>query len=206
MSIMSYNGGVVMAMTGKDCVAIAADKRLGIRYQSLTSDYKRVFEMGQKLYIGIPGLATDTQTVFQKLRFRLNMYELRENRKISPQTFTSMVSNMLYERRFGPYFVEPVIAGLDANNKPYIATMDSIGCYDVEELPDFVVAGTCADQAYGLLETYWEKDMNPDQLFEAISQALMNACDRDAVSGLGAVVYIIEKDKVTVKHLKTRMD
>ena len=46
----------------------------------------------------------------------------------------------------------------------------------------------------------------PEDLFETISQALMNAFDRDAFSGWGAVVYIIEKDKVTVRELKTRMD
>lgn len=31
----------------------------------------------------------------------------------------------------------------------------------------------------------------PDDLFETISQALVNAFDRDAVSGWGAVVYIM---------------
>lgn len=68
--------------------------------------------MGPTLYLGLPGLATDTLTVSERLRFRLNMYELRENRRVTPQTFAWMVSNLLYEKRFGPYFVEPVIAGL----------------------------------------------------------------------------------------------
>ena len=31
----------------------------------------------------------------------------------------------------------------------------------------------------------------PDDLFETISQALLNAVDRDAVSGWGAVVHIM---------------
>lgn len=43
-------------------------------------------------------------------------------------------------------------------------------------------------------------------LFETIAQALVNACERNAVSGWGAIVYIIEKDKVTVRNVKTRMD
>jgi len=30
-------------------------------------------------------------------------------------------------RRFGPYFVEPVVAGLDADGKPFITAMDLIG-------------------------------------------------------------------------------
>lgn len=46
----------------------------------------------------------------------------------------------------------------------------------------------------------------PDELFETISQALLNAVDRDALSGWGAHVYIIEKDKVTKRLLKGRQD
>ena len=48
----------------------------------------------------------------------------------------------------------------------------------------------------GMAETLWEPKMKPDDLFECISQAMMNAFDRDASSGWGAVVHIIEKDKV----------
>jgi len=205
MSILAYNGGAVLAMKGKDCVAIATDRRLGVRGHTVAMDFDKVFEMGPNLYVGLPGLATDTLTVFQRLRYRLNMYELRENRRIKPQTFASMVSNLLYERRFGPYFTEPVIAGLDPKTgEPYIANMDLIGC--LNEPPDFVVSGTCSEQAFGMCEALWEPDLAPDQLFETISQALMNAFDRDAMSGWGATVYIIEKDKVTVKQVKTRMD
>lgn len=35
----------------------------------------------------------------QRLKFRLNLYELKEGRQIKPKTFMSMVSNLLYERR-----------------------------------------------------------------------------------------------------------
>ena len=40
------------------------------------------------------------------------MYKLREERNMKPATFAHMVSKTLYEKRFGPYFVEPVIAGM----------------------------------------------------------------------------------------------
>lgn len=205
MSILAYNGAAVVAMKGKDCVAIASDLRFGIQAQTVAMDFQKVFEMGPRLYIGLAGLATDVQTVSQRLKFRLNLYELRESRSIKPKTFMSMVSNLLYERRFGPYFVEPVIAGLDPKTmEPYVASLDLIGC--PMETEDFVVSGTCTEQLYGMCESLWEPDMEPDVLFETISQALLNAVDRDAVSGWGAVVHIIEKDKVTTQKLKARMD
>ena len=71
---------------------------------------------------------------------------------------------------------------------------------------DFVVGGTCSEQLYGMCESLWEPDLEPEDLFEVASQALLNAADRDALSGWGAVVHIIEKDKVTTRTLKGRMD
>ncbi|MBN3276853.1 PSB3 protein, partial [Polyodon spathula] len=204
-SIMSYNGGAVMAMRGKNCVAIAADRRFGIQAQMVTTDFQKIFPMGDRLFIGLAGLATDVQTVSQRLKFRLNLYELKEGRRIKPKTFMSMVSNMLYERRFGPYYIEPVIAGLDPKTfEPFICSLDLIGCPMVTE--DFVVSGTCSEQMYGMCESLWEPDMEPDDLFETISQAMLNAVDRDAVTGMGVVVHVVEKDKITTRTLKARMD
>jgi len=205
MSIMSYNGGAVIAMKGKDCVAIASDLRFGVQAQTVSMDFEKVFAMSDHLYLGLAGLGSDVQTVQQKLAFQLKLYELRENRAMSPKTFLSVVSNVLYEKRFGPFFIEPVIAGLDPKtSEPFIASCDLIGC--PMEPEDFVVTGTCANQMYGMCEALWQPDMGPDELFECISQSLLNAVDRDAVSGWGAVVHIIEADKVTTRKLKARMD
>ncbi|XP_006882336.1 PREDICTED: proteasome subunit beta type-3-like [Elephantulus edwardii] len=145
------------------------------------------------------------KTVAQRLKFRLNLYELKEGRQIKPYTLMSMVTNLLYEKRFGPYYTEPVIAGLDPKTfKPFICSLDLIGCPMVTD--DFVVSGTCAEQMYGMCESLWEPNMDPDHLFETISQAMLNAVDRDAVSGMGVIVHIIEKDKITTRTLKARMD
>lgn len=177
-------------MKGDQCVAIAADKRFGVQAQTISTDFQKIFEMGSYLYVGLPGLATDTQTVMEKLRFRKNLYELKENRTMSPKVFSAMLSNMLYEHRFGPFFVEPLVAGLDPKTyEPYICNMDLIGCPN--EPNDFVVGGTASAQLFGMCEALWEPNLGPDDLFETISQALINAFDRDAISGWGALVYIM---------------
>eukprot|EP00088_Acartia_fossae_P032089 TRINITY_DN3289_c0_g1_i1.p1 TRINITY_DN3289_c0_g1~~TRINITY_DN3289_c0_g1_i1.p1 ORF type:complete len:206 (+),score=52.66 TRINITY_DN3289_c0_g1_i1:39-656(+) len=205
MSILGYNGGAVVAMTGDKCVAIASDLRFGQQLSTISTDFPKVFEMNPHLWVGLPGLVTDIQTVKSKIEFRRNMYELKEGRQMKPQTLANMISNMLYERRFGPFFVEPIVAGLDpVTFDPYVCGMDLIGC--INNPKDFVAGGTPEEQLTGMCETLWEPGMGPDDLFECISQALVNAFDRDGISGWGAVVHIIEKDKVTTRTLKTRMD
>jgi len=201
---MAYNGGAVIAMTGKDCVAIASDSRFGIQAQTVGTNFPKIFKMHDKLYLGLSGLVSDVQTMHQKLVYRLNLYRLREEREIKPKVFGALVSSMLYEKRFGPYFIEPVIAGLDENNQPFIGSQDVIGCPLITQ--DFVVTGTAPASLLGMCESLYRPNMEPDDLFETISQSLLTAVDRDALAGWGGVVYIITKDKVIMKVLKGRCD
>ena len=174
---MEYNGAAIIAMTGKNCVAIArcvyclprrvdararargratwrsavlhvyspppasnSDTRLGVQGQTVSTNFQKVFKMHDHLMLGLAGLASDVQTLCVRrrwqacgwatlrggragahppassasaatcafipprrrsahVRFRMNMYKLREERDIKPATFGHMVSAMLYEKR-----------------------------------------------------------------------------------------------------------
>ena len=157
------------------------------------------------------------------------MYTIKEEREIEPETFAHLVSSTLYEHRFGPYFIEPVIAGISktpsGGTKPFIAATDLIGCLNTAK--DFVVAGTASEKLFGVAEGLWEPDLGPEDLFETISQTLMNAVDRDAFSGWGCIVHVMfvfsydsffftnsffstyfcrTKDQIVTRTLKGRMD
>lgn len=129
----------------------------------------------------------------ERFRYRVNMYTIKEEREIEPETFAHLVSSTLYEHRFGPYFIEPVMAGISKTPsggiKPFIAATDLIGCLNFAK--DFVVAGTASTKLYGVAEGLWEPDLGPEDLFETISQTLMNAVDRDAYSGWGCIVHVM---------------
>ena len=50
-------------MIGKNCVAIASDKRFGVRMSTLSTEFSKIFPATDKCFIGLPGLATDVQTL-----------------------------------------------------------------------------------------------------------------------------------------------
>src|ERR1700753_4277155 len=107
-------------MVGKDCVAIACDLRLGMQALTVSNNMPKIFSYGD-VYLGLTGLATDVATVSDLFRYKVNMYRLREERNIAPETFANLVSTTLYERGFGPYFVNPVVAGINqTTGKPFI--------------------------------------------------------------------------------------
>lgn len=86
------------------------------------------------------------------------MYKLTEEREIGAKTFCHLVASTLYEKRFGPYYAEPVIAGLDpSTGEPFICSTDLIGCTTFPN--DFVVTGTADDMLYGMCESLWEEGL-----------------------------------------------
>ena len=210
---MEYNGSGVVAMTGKGCVAIASDLRLGVQFATVACDFPKVYRIHDHLFIGLPGLATDVQTVVNKVRFREKLYALREERQMKPAVFANMVSSLLYEKRFGPYFVEPIVAGLTAveekdeqgrvvgvSYSPFITAMDLIGAG--VDTTDFVVGGTSSEELYGVCEAMYRPNLEPEDLFETISQCLLAAVDRDCLAGWGAVVHIMYTQH-TPTHTRT---
>eukprot|EP01092_Planopodium_desertum_P010944 TRINITY_DN4961_c0_g1_i1.p1 TRINITY_DN4961_c0_g1~~TRINITY_DN4961_c0_g1_i1.p1 ORF type:complete len:215 (+),score=30.76 TRINITY_DN4961_c0_g1_i1:39-647(+) len=202
---MAYNGGCVVAMVGKKCVAIASDLRYGAQQQTIAANMPKVHKMHDKCFLGTVGLATDQQTLYEKFKFRMKLYELREERKMKVSVFSNLVATTLYEKRFGPYFCEPVICGLEGkDSKPYIAAYDLIGAGLFAK--DFVLAGTCSEALYGMCESLYKPDLEPEDLFEVISQAMLSSVDRDALSGWGAIVHVITPEKIITRKLKVRQD
>lgn len=121
------------------------------------------------------------------MREKVSLYQLRENRNMKASTFASLVSTSLYEKRFGPYFVGTVVAGIE-NGEPVLVDYDSIGCTsDV----DFTTMGTGGENMLGNVEAFYRKDMDKEEVAEAVSQTLLAGIDRDILSGWGGVVYIL---------------
>jgi len=209
MSIFEYNGGCVVAMAGDGCVAIASDRRYGIRQLTTVSmNAQKIFPMNDKCMVGLSGLATDVLTVSSLLQMRHKLFQLREDRPMPMGHMTSMISCALYEKRFGPWFVNPVVAGLDENNQPVICSYDLIGAASVARLPEqgFACSGTSEDQLLGVCESFWRPGLKPDELFETLAQCLLAANDRDCLAGWGGVVHVITPEGITTKTLKGRMD
>lgn len=200
-----YNGGAVVAMAGKNCFAIASDMRLGEGFKGMSFNVAKVHLISDTVMVGLPGLRTDQQTFLSVLEFRLNLYKLREEREISGPSLSALIQSMLYEKRFGPYFTEPVIASLDRKTgKVYMCATDLIGAPCEPE--DYCCSGTCSESLQGMCEAMWRKDMNPDELFETISQCMLSSCDRDCLSGYGATVLLVTPEGVTKRIIRGRMD
>jgi 20S proteasome subunit beta 3 len=48
-----------------------------------------------------------------------------------------------------------------------------------------------SDKLFGMAEGLWEEDLSPEELFETISQTMLGALERDALSGGGIIVRVM---------------
>jgi 20S proteasome alpha/beta subunit len=63
-----------------------------------------------------------------------------------------MLSNFLYSKRFGPFFIEPIVAGLEGPDcKPFISSQDLLGM--PVHTDTFAVMGTAITR-YVVLELF----------------------------------------------------
>ncbi len=202
----TYNGSCIVGMLGNKCAAIGADCRFGTQFQTMSTNSQKVYKIQDNILMGLSGLHTDCQAFSLIMRRKVELYRIREETDLTPKLFASLVSTTLYEKRFSPYFVSPVVVGLDVTDdyKPFVCGFDSIGC--PSSSGQFEISGTCTDQLLGTCEAFYKDNMSEEELFQAVGQSVVCSTERDILSGYGANIYVLTPGKITVSSLKTRQD
>ena len=113
---------------------------------------------------------------------------------------------MLYEKRMtGGWYVSPLVAGINDKGEPCVAGMDGLG--SITDGDPWLVDGTAHDYLLGPAEFYFKKDMNKQELLDCITKVMQSGTNRDAYSGWGIDVWILDKDgNCEVHHQPCRMD
>ena len=125
-----FNGGSVLAMAGSKSVAIAVDSRFGLGFQTVHSLGDT--DEGNPRIIHLPnsntlmawtglygdGLSfTEELNVIMGRKFRNDQvlsFPNTKRRITGPKTIAMLMSHLLYQRRNAPYYVEPVVVGLES--------------------------------------------------------------------------------------------
>lgn len=172
------------------------------------------------LMVAFTGLEGDVQSLHQVLKVQVESTTRRSLltsavRRISPRALASLTSHILYGRRNSPYFVEPIVAGLervwDEENeggsiklRPFLCTYDLIGAQSKSDA--FVCAGIASSSLYGTAEALWRPGLRSEELAEVCGKAFLSALERDSMSGYGAMLYVMCKDRIIEIDLMCRND
>ena len=125
------NGGSTVAVAGEDFVVVASDTRLTDgRYGILSRQVPKMFQLTDDTVLAACGCWADVLTLTKLVNARLQIYKYTHNRTMKTPATAQMLANMLYSKRFFPYYVRNILAGLDENGKGVIYGYDPVGCME----------------------------------------------------------------------------
>ncbi|ORD94835.1 PSB3 [Enterospora canceri] len=202
--ISEHYGGSIVAMVGGDSLIVVGDRRLGMASFTVGTERSSLFVLSRKVVLGLTGFVPDCQSLHERIKKQVKMFELNEGREIEVDEVVGLVSYILYShRKTGPLYLSPIVAGLDSENKPRAYSLDCLGYISEYQ---FVTAGTACDNLTGICEALFVEGMEVEQLFTTAMQSFLNAVDRDALSGWGAECYIVGKEGLIRREVKGRND
>ncbi|KAK4325242.1 hypothetical protein Pmani_004201 [Petrolisthes manimaculis] len=206
------NGGTSVAIAGDDFVMIASDTRLTRGFNILSRDQGKVLGLTPKTMMASSGCWADVLTLKKVLNARLTMYSHEHHDVMSTTAVAQLLSTMLYWRRFFPYYVSNILAGIDEEGKGVVYHYDPVG--HMEKLA-FSATGASVAQIQPLLDNQLGalnmKDVTPPTITKELARqlihdAFVSAAERDINTGDGILIHTITKDGTTDEKVKLRRD
>ena len=138
----------------------------------------------------IAGGVADAQNLVDIMRYNANIYRLT-NREIMPiKSAARLCSNVLFNQRYYPYYVQIILAGFD-NVGGQIYNIDLFGSITTEK---FISTGSGSPVAYGYLESEFKENLSVNEAYKIAIQAIAAAIRRNAGTGDNINAVIIDKE------------
>jgi len=207
------NGGTTAAIAGENFVVIASDTRLTDGgYGILSRGQPKLFNLTDGIVLGATGCWADIGTLTRLIGARIKIFKYTHNKDILTSETSQMLANMLYAKRFFPYSVTNILAGLDENGKGVIYGYDPVGC--VETL-QHCAGGAGVTLMQPLLDNQVEKKnmenvtkrlLTLEEAEKLIYDCFVSAAERQIHVGDGISMRIITKDGIEEKFMALRRD
>ncbi|RAL14244.1 N-terminal nucleophile aminohydrolase [Aspergillus homomorphus CBS 101889] len=112
------NGGLTLGLTtGQPFALLAADTRSTTDYSINTRTDRKIFTLqpdtASPILLSVIGFAADGHALHDRLAIQTEMYRYRHGRPMSVAACAQRVATLLYEKRFFPYHLQTMVAGLD---------------------------------------------------------------------------------------------
>ena len=184
-------GTTTCALTCNDGVVLAADTRASAGFFIADRHVMKIQKVDRHLGMTIAGGVADAQNLVDIMRYNANIYRLT-NRELMPiKSAARLCSNVLFNQRYFPYYVQIILAGYDNKAGGQIYNIDLFGSMTSEK---FISTGSGSPVAYGYLESEFKDNLSVNESYKIAIQAVAAAIRRNAGTGDSINAVIIDKD------------
>jgi proteasome beta subunit len=183
-------GTTTCALTCNDGVVLAADTRASAGFFIADRHVMKIQKVDRHMGMTIAGGVADAQNLVDIMRYNANIYRLT-NRELMPiKSAARLCSNVLFNQRYYPYYVQIILAGFD-NVGGQIYNIDLFGSITTEK---FISTGSGSPVAYGYLESEFKENLSVNEAYKIAIQAIAAAIRRNAGTGDNINAVIIDKE------------
>ena len=183
-------GTTTCALTCNDGIVLAADTRASAGFFIADRHVMKIQKVDRHMGMTIAGGVADAQNLVDIMRYNSNIYRLT-NRELMPiKSAARLCSNVLFNQRYYPYYVQIILAGFD-NVGGQIYNIDLFGSITTEK---FISTGSGSPVAYGYLESEFKENLSVNEAYKIAIQAIAAAIRRNAGTGDNINAVIIDKE------------
>lgn len=183
-------GTTTAGITYKDGVVIATEHRATMGMLIAHKTTQKLFQIDTHMGMTVAGLVGDAQVLVRWMKAEAEIYRLKHNEGMSVRGASTLMANILNGRKFYPFWVQLIIAGVDTSGA-HVYSLDAAG----GSIPDaYVSTGSGSPYVYGVLEDHFKNDMSRDEAIDLAIRGIHAAMKRDAASGNGIDVAFIDKN------------
>ena len=186
---LKKTGTTIMGMVCKDGVVMASERRATMGTLIAHKATKKLYKIDKHLALATAGLVGDLQVLSRYLSAEVNLYRLKRGTRIPVLSAATLMSNILNQRKFAPYYVQLVLGGFDAKGG-HVFSLDAAG----GAIPDkYTAGGSGSPYVFGVLEDRYKDDLTTDEGVNIAIRAVTAAMGRDSASGNGIDIAIINE-------------
>ena len=202
---LKKTGTTTLGMVCKEGVVIATEQRATMGTLIAHKATKKLYKIDEHLALATAGLVGDLQVLARYLNAEANLYRLKRTVRMPVKSAATLMSNIMNQRKFAPYYVQLILGGYD-DTGGYVYSLDAAG----GAIPDkYTAGGSGSPYVFGVLEDNYKDDMTPDEGIDLAVRAITAAKNRDSASGGMISVAVITKEgfkEVPKEEIKKRMD
>jgi proteasome beta subunit len=182
-------GTTTLGMVCKNGVVVATEQRATMGTLIAHKTTKKLYKIDNHLALATAGLVGDLQSLARYLSAEANLYRLKRDAPMPVNSAATLMSNIMNQRKFMPYYVQLVLGGYDADGG-HVYALDAAG----GSIPDkYTSAGSGSPYVFGVLEDHYKENMSKEEGVDLAIRAISSAISRDSASGgMISVAYISE--------------
>jgi len=185
-------GTTTCAISCSDGVVLAADTRASAGLFIADRHVMKIQKVDNHLGMTIAGGVADAQNLVDTMRYNSNVYKLSRKELIPVSSAARLCSNILFNQRYFPYYVQIIMAGFDYREKTgKIYNIDLFGSMTTEK---FISTGSGSPVAYGYLESEYKDGIGVDEAYKVAIHSIAAAIRRNAGTGDGINAVIINQN------------